>query len=86
MPRLLPVKIGDAIFRTRGTVGLTQTDLAAASGLSLKTVQNAERNCGSSPRAARKIADALHTTLDGLVALQSQIEQAGDPAAIKPAA
>lgn len=50
---------GELIQARRQLAGLTQRELAAAAGVSLPTVERAERGCALTSRTLRKIADAL---------------------------
>ena len=69
---------GDAIKRLRLQRGITQRELAEASGLHLKTIQRIER-ARMSPRLVtlEKIADPLGMTGRGLLAHIAMPERGG---------
>src|SRR5690348_15278107 len=59
---LLPVSFAELLRRLRGDAGMTQEELAAAAGLSARSVSDLERGVNLTARrdTARLLADALH--------------------------
>lgn len=59
--------VGAAIRKTRDDRGMSQADMARASGLNQSTVQNAESGQTCSLLVLARLADALDCSLDALV-------------------
>jgi len=62
-------EIGTKVVTLRSRLGMTQKDLADATGIPQATVSRIERGVIEQPRVEvlRKLADALHVTVDYLV-------------------
>jgi transcriptional regulator with XRE-family HTH domain len=69
--RMFTLQVGDSIRGARRALGWTQAELASNAGLSANYVARLERGeLGPSLWVAHRLANALGTTIDGMMANQ----------------